>query len=38
MGRVKIVEIFSFLIRKPKKTLDDENNKQNDVNNELLLQ
>ena len=35
MGRVKIVEIFSFLIRKPRKTLDDEN-KQNDLSKELL--
>ena len=35
MGRVKIVEIFSFLIRKPRKNLDDEN-KQNDLSKELL--
>ena len=35
MGRVKIVEIFSFLIRKPRKTLDDEN-KQSDLSKELL--
>lgn len=35
MGRLKIVEIFSFLIRKQPKTLEDEN-KTNELSEELL--
>lgn len=35
MGRVKIVEIFSFLIRKQPKTIE-EDTKQNDMTTELI--